>query len=131
MKKTVFIFILVLLAAPAVSAASFGPWQRRVAVGDGIIIRGKHHHHPGNSTRSVYNGFQGGAWMLIRFFQRAISPLDGPNCRFKPVCSAYGREAVEKYGALVGAIMAGERLLRCNPYNRGGYDPVPEPGRKK
>ena len=63
---------------------------------------------------------------MIRGFQKFISPQDGPNCRFKPTCSEYGKIAVLKYGALVGAFLAGDRLLRCNPYNAPGDDPVPE-----
>ena len=76
--------------------------------------------------RTVFNGVQGGAYFLIRFFQVVISPQDGPSCRYNPTCSTYGRHAVEKHGALFGAIMAGERLIRCNPYNPPGKDPVPE-----
>lgn len=76
--------------------------------------------------RPVYNGVKGGAWILVRFYQKIISPQDGPKCRFHPVCSAYGREAVEKYGALLGAFLAGDRLLRCNYHNSPGKDPVPE-----
>ncbi len=75
--------------------------------------------------RPVYNGFQGGAYFLIRFFQICISPQDGPNCRYHPVCSAYGRQAVQKYGALTGSILIGDRLLRCNPFGSHGSDPLP------
>lgn len=78
-----------------------------------------------SSLENVDNGFQGGAFLLIRFFQEAVSPQDGPNCRFHPVCSAYGRQAVVKHGAFWGAVLAGERLLRCNPWSRPGADPVP------
>ncbi len=76
--------------------------------------------------RPVYNGVKGGTWILIRFYQKIISPQDGPKCRFYPVCSAYGREAVEKHGALMGAFMAADRLIRCNYHNPPGKDPVPE-----
>jgi hypothetical protein len=74
----------------------------------------------------VYNGPQGGAFFLIRFFQIVISPQDGPNCRHIPTCSAYGKDAVLKHGAFWGAILAGDRLLRCNPFYPPSKDPVPE-----
>lgn len=61
----------------------------------------------------------------IRFYQRGISPLLPPSCRFVPSCSAYGREAIERYGAVRGCWLALKRLLRCHPFCRGGYDPVP------
>jgi putative membrane protein insertion efficiency factor len=63
---------------------------------------------------------------LIRFYQMAISrSLPENTCRFYPSCSHYGYQAVYKYGALKGSFMAVWRLLRCNPFNPGGYDPVP------
>ena len=62
---------------------------------------------------------------LIRFYQRNISPLKQPCCRFIPTCSQYALEAVEKYGALKGSWLALRRLLRCHPLCKGGYDPVP------
>ncbi len=63
---------------------------------------------------------------LIRFYQQTFSRTLPPNtCRFYPSCSHYGYQAIYKYGALKGSLMAGWRLLRCNPFNPGGYDPVP------
>ena len=62
---------------------------------------------------------------LIRFYQRQISPLSPPRCRFIPTCSEYAAQAVEKYGAVKGAFLASRRLLRCHPFHKGGYDPVP------
>ena len=63
---------------------------------------------------------------LIRFYQKIISPaLPDNTCRFYPACSHYGFQAVQKYGAIKGAFMAIYRILRCNPFNPGGYDPVP------
>ena len=62
---------------------------------------------------------------LIRFYQLFISPLHRPCCRFYPTCSTYAMQAVEKYGALKGGWLAVKRILRCNPFNGGGYDPVP------
>ncbi|MBQ6240603.1 MAG: membrane protein insertion efficiency factor YidD [Firmicutes bacterium] len=62
---------------------------------------------------------------LIRFYQMAISPYKKPCCRFYPTCSQYALEAVSKYGALKGSYLAVRRILRCNPFHEGGYDPVP------
>lgn len=62
---------------------------------------------------------------LIRVYRRYISPLFPPCCRFYPTCSTYAMQAVEKYGALKGGWLAVKRILRCNPFNDGGYDPVP------
>ena len=63
-------------------------------------------------------------WM-IRWYQRSISPSLGANCKYLPTCSQYAVEAIAKYGALKGGLMAVWRILRCNPFSRGGYDPVP------
>ncbi len=63
---------------------------------------------------------------LIRFYQRCISPYTPASCRFTPTCSAYAKEAIEKYGALKGGWLALRRLLRCHPFYKGDpYDPVP------
>ena len=62
---------------------------------------------------------------LVRFYRRAISPFCRPCCRFYPTCSQYALEAIEKYGALKGGYLAVRRILRCNPFHKGGYDPVP------
>lgn len=63
---------------------------------------------------------------LIRFYQKHISPAFPPRCRFTPTCSQYALEAIGKYGALKGGLLAFWRLLRCNPFNKGDYyDPVP------
>lgn len=62
---------------------------------------------------------------LIRFYQRHISPLFPPCCRFYPTCSAYAAQAIEKYGAAKGGWLAFRRIIRCHPFNDGGYDPVP------
>jgi len=63
---------------------------------------------------------------LIRCYQKWISPLFGPHCRFTPTCSQYGLEAFEKHGFLKGLILTVWRILRCNPFGKGGFDPVPE-----
>jgi len=61
---------------------------------------------------------------LIGFYRHYISPLRGPTCRFYPSCSAYAQEAIEKYGTIKGGWLAVRRVLRCHPFNPGGYDPV-------
>lgn len=61
----------------------------------------------------------------IRFYQRGISPFTPPSCRFVPTCSEYALEAITRHGAARGAGLALRRLLRCHPFRRGGYDPVP------
>lgn len=61
----------------------------------------------------------------IRFYQRCISPLTPPSCRFTPTCSQYAVEALQKHGPLKGLYLAVRRLLRCHPWGRHGYDPVP------
>lgn len=62
---------------------------------------------------------------LIRIYQKYLSPLKRTCCPYTPTCSNYGLEAIEKYGALKGGFMAVWRILRCNPFSKGGYDPVP------
>ena len=66
----------------------------------------------------------------IRFYQAHISASLPPACRFQPTCSHYAYEAVDTYGTGRGLAMAAWRLLRCNPLNDGGFDPVPEPRSK-
>jgi putative membrane protein insertion efficiency factor len=61
----------------------------------------------------------------IRGYQKFISPALPPSCRFSPSCSQYALEAVSRYGALKGTWLAIRRLVRCHPFNPGGYDPVP------
>lgn len=62
---------------------------------------------------------------LIRFYQKHISPFRAPCCRFIPTCSEYAAEAYEKYGFFKGSWLTFKRILRCNPFCKGGYDPVP------
>lgn len=63
---------------------------------------------------------------LIRGYQKFISPLTPPSCRFYPTCSQYGIEAVKTHGALKGGWLTLKRILRCHPFHPGGVDPVPE-----
>ncbi len=60
----------------------------------------------------------------VRLYQRAISPLLPRRCKYEPTCSAYASQSVERFGILRGVVLAGWRLLRCNPWSHGGYDPV-------
>jgi len=61
---------------------------------------------------------------LIRFYRVFISPILGRNCRFYPTCSDYTYQAIEKYGLFKGILLGARRILRCNPFNPGGYDPL-------
>lgn len=62
---------------------------------------------------------------LIKTYQKYVSPMKTVRCPYCPTCSQYGLEAVQKHGALKGSLLAGWRILRCNPFSKGGYDPVP------
>lgn len=61
---------------------------------------------------------------LVKVYQRFISPLSAPRCRFYPTCSNYFLQAVEKYGAIKGSMLGIKRILRCHPFSKGGYDPL-------
>jgi uncharacterized protein len=62
---------------------------------------------------------------IVRGYKKYISPLLPPSCRFTPTCSEYAMEALQKHGAFKGSMLAIWRILRCNPFCKGGYDPVP------
>lgn len=68
---------------------------------------------------------------LIKFYRAAVSPHTAPHCKYIPTCSQYGLEAIERFGALKGSALTIWRILRCNPFSKGGYDPVPEKIPKK
>ena len=83
----------------------------------------------GTSRCSAAGSSSFAAWLLIqpiRIYQKFISPCFPPCCRFTPSCSAYAIEALRKRGFWMGSVLTVWRLLRCNPFCRGGYDPVPE-----
>jgi hypothetical protein len=61
---------------------------------------------------------------LIRLYQRWVSPLLPPRCRYHPTCSAYAMQAIQSFGILRGCVLAVWRILRCNPFSHGGHDPV-------
>jgi len=62
---------------------------------------------------------------VVLYYRKRISPMSAPKCRFAPTCSAYALEALEKHGACRGGLLTLFRVLRCNPFFKGGYDPVP------
>ncbi len=68
---------------------------------------------------------------LLRFYKRHISPLLPDACIYTPTCSEYAMEAIQKHGVIKGMGLAIWRILRCNPFAKGGYDPVPEPKKHK
>lgn len=65
---------------------------------------------------------------LISLYQRFISPMSGPSCRYYPSCSAYGKRAIEVHGPIKGLLLTSARLLRCNPWSGGGINPIPRKG---
>lgn len=82
----------------------------------------------------MYNAFGSYIWnidmkniilYLIRLYQKYLSPMKTTKCPYYPTCSAYGYEAVKKHGAVKGSALALWRIVRCNPFSKGGYDPVP------
>ena len=97
---------------------SFSPWNpdSLVTVNEAITKEPNRQEDSGAATQ--------GSNMIIIFYQKTISPQDGAVCRFKPTCSRYAREAVQKKGILIGTIRAADRLIRDNPFNKGEYDPV-------
>jgi putative membrane protein insertion efficiency factor len=61
---------------------------------------------------------------LIKFYQKWISPMKPPTCRFYPTCSQYAIDAIKRHGSIKGTILAMKRILKCHPFHPGGYDPV-------
>ena len=116
------ICLLFIFCIESFSQDRFSPWNPDVSIADENLTINKKREA---QIVKVFNAPAGGAYFIIRGFQKIISPQDGPNCRFNPTCSEYGKIAVLRYGALLGAFLAGDRLLRCNPYNAPGLDPVP------
>ena len=129
MKRLWCIMVTLCLLVPRLPlhGEQFGPWDASVAVGDELLDP-EPARDPDRlqAVRGIYDSFTGGALLLIRAFQIWISPQDGPSCRFHPTCSAYGKTAVQKYGAFLGSVLAGDRMLRCTVFARPGDDPVPD-----
>lgn len=124
MKITIYLTILILFISSYVFALNnFIPWDADVKIADENI---QNYKEIKKQQVTVYNAPQAGGYFLIRFFQIWISPQDGPSCRFHPTCSAYGRISVMRYGVVFGGFLAGDRLIRCNPYTPPGNDPVPD-----
>ncbi len=71
------------------------------------------------------------AVFLVNLYRKYISPLKPPCCRFSPTCSQYALDALEEWGFFVGTLLAIWRVLRCNPFCKGGYDPVPKRKRRR
>ena len=94
--------------------------ERGRAVGRGLLWAWD--HSIGFALRALFLA-------AIRIYQWTISPLLPPSCRFHPSCSAYAYESIAVHGSAKGLVLASWRLLRCNPWNKGGLDPVPERGR--
>lgn len=65
---------------------------------------------------------------IIGFYQKLVSPSLGANCRYRPTCSSYARQAIDRFGVIKGGWLALRRLGRCHPFHAGGYDPVPQGG---
>lgn len=81
--------------------------------------------------KKIKNPFKSAIIAPIKFYRKFISPNKIPCCRFTPSCSAYAIEAIEKHGCIKGMYLSVKRILRCNPFCKGGYDPVPEKKSKK
>lgn len=75
-----------------------------------------------NCIKTIFSKF---FCFLIRIYQVCISPLFPKCCRFEPTCSNYALEAIRKYGPVKGLFLSIKRILKCNPFHEGGYDPVP------
>ena len=69
--------------------------------------------------------------LLITAYQKALSPALGKNCRFIPSCSQYTIDAINEYGVAKGILMGIKRIIRCNPFSKGGYDPVPKKNKEE
>ncbi len=115
--KKALIILCIITATPV--CAHFPPWDADVTVPAEAQRRT-------NTTPHVYNAAQAIGYFFIRLFQVVVSPQDGPNCRFTPTCSEYGRQAVMRYGIIVGGFLAGDRLIRCNPYTIPQHNPLPQ-----
>ena len=86
---------------------------------------------PARGDLNLFNDMKKLFLKLIRFYQTAVSPHFGPRCKYYPTCSQYTYEAIERFGALKGSAMGLWRILRCNPWSKGGFDPVPEKKEKR
>lgn len=93
-----------------------------------MTLAGAQHDPTGQEARRGRRPVTSALRGLVRLYQRFVSPLSPPRCRFYPTCSAYAVLALEEHGALRGTRLAVWRVLRCNPWNSGGVDDVPGTG---
>ena len=73
----------------------------------------------------IKNGLRNVFILLVKFYRKFISPLKQPSCIYTPTCSQYALEALERYGFFKGGYLSLKRILRCHPFSKGGFDPVP------
>ena len=130
MKQKIIFFIVVFFGLnffysfKLFAQTPFSPWGTKIKIADQL-------YQPSLKITSqrqvkISNGIQQGASFLVSFFQKIISPQDGPSCHFKPVCSLYSQIALRKHGFFWGVLLTGDRILRCNPYTLPAKDLVPE-----
>ena len=94
-------------------------------VSDSMAAASSSRHNGG--TDAATTGFNPGTWLLIaliQFYRRYVSPYTMPSCKYTPTCSRYALDAVRRYGFFKGSWLATWRVLRCNPFTKGGYDPL-------
>jgi uncharacterized protein len=124
MKNWFYLLILLFLFENNIySQSNFSPWEADVKISE---EENSHNYISKKTDNKIFNSPQGALYILLRGFQKFVSPQDGPNCGYNPTCSNYAKIAIFRYGAVMGAFLAGDRLLRCNPFNAPGDDPVPE-----
>jgi putative membrane protein insertion efficiency factor len=80
---------------------------------------------PASGKMRIERAVRNIAVFLITVYQKLVSPLFPPSCRFVPTCSQYAKEAIMKHGVINGSYLSARRILRCHPFHVGGYDPVP------
>jgi uncharacterized protein len=108
------------------SPAQLGRHREVPGAGGGTALAAARNATPGAIVPSVKSP---GAWLLLlllRFYMALLSPFFGGACKFHPSCSNYAYEAIALHGARRGVLLALKRLLRCRPFTRGGFDPVPD-----
>jgi len=110
--------LIMLLLINSSAFADFPPWDADVSVAQKTTER--------RQSPTIHNAAGAIGYFFIRMFQIVVSPQDGPNCRFHPTCSEYGRQAVMRYGLVMGGFLAGDRIIRCNPFTIPQDDPVPQ-----
>jgi len=110
------VIILIFLFPQIILAKKFGPWDTT------LVQIEKKKKYKSQTEPSTLSNFLN---IFIKFFQKIISPQDGPNCRYRPTCAKYAEICIKRYGPIKGIIMASDRFLRCNPFGAWGKD-LPE-----